>query len=275
MNVFVHFLAFTASVEGGPGPFENIDTVALFLLFLLLLIACITAGFVVLARRQIRVNRHIRQLIEAQNGFSPLQDRPVLGSTLYDQPSRWIAIRSTNLHAVLDVLKLRNTRDCTWEEGLLEARDRKLFISPPVGNWIVVMGTALPDPSDDPDRAFHFITRLSRELGHVQYFCADRIVNHHAWVRATDGHILRAYAWADEVLWNQGNMTVPEIELGMQCFEYGEDVFGTELAELIPGNMEKVSTLAARWSLDPGAIDGRLFRTHRGIAGEASSNRTL
>jgi hypothetical protein len=82
--------------------------------------------------------------------------------------------------------------------------------------------------------------------------------------------VVRAYAWAGKTLWNQGVKTRAELELGLKCFHYLETperpLFGQP--DVIAVNTEKVPRLAARWSLDPAAIDERLFEQSRGIAGE-------
>src|SRR6185295_7557650 len=108
-------------------------------------------------------------------------------------------------------LRLNNPTPCSWEEGLARAQGHKLFISPPVGGWILVMGSDLPDPGDDVDKCFRFILDLSRKLGHVQYFSANRVVDHHSWAQAEQGRVLRAYAWAGRTVWHQGKMTRAEI----------------------------------------------------------------
>jgi hypothetical protein len=53
-------------------------------------------------------------------------------------------------------------------------------------------------------RVFSFSDALSRKLGHVQFFYADRLLHHHAWARMDEGCVTRAYAWTGETVWNQG-----------------------------------------------------------------------
>ena len=77
-----------------------------------------------------------------------------------------------------------------------------------------------------------------------------------------EGCVTRAYAWAGETLWNQGVKTLPEIELGLKCFAYGESPATTNNAE---ANVKKVPLLAARWSLDPAAINSRFVKHFTGI----------
>jgi hypothetical protein len=120
------------------------------------------------------------------------------------------------------------------------------------------------------DATFRFLTALSRKLGHVQFFTANRVLGHHAWARLEAGRVVRAYAWAGKTLWNQGIKTRAELELSLKCFRYFEtpDRPSYGQPDVIAMNTEKVPLLAARWSLDPAAIDERLFEQSRGIAGE-------
>lgn len=199
--------------------------------------------------------------------------RPAL--FLFSLPSRWLAIRSSNPHAVQEALGLQQPQPCSWEEGLNAAHEHKLFISPPVGGWILVMGSTLPEPGDDVDRTFRFLLELSRKLGHVQFFSVSRAVNHHAWAQVEDGAVIRAYAWAGRTLWNQGRQSRAEMELGLKCHGYGEGEERVDYGRLDPAavNTERLPLLAARWSLDPAAIDARRLKQHQGIAGQFSRSQ--
>ena len=190
-----------------------------------------------------------------------------------DLPSRWLAIKCTSLFSVQSALGLHNAVSCSWEEGL--ARPRKLFVSPPIEGWILVMGASLPDPGDDVDRLYHFLMRLSRKLGEVQFFSVNRILNHHAWIRVNEAKVVRGYAWAGTTLWNQGPKTAAELSLGLKCFDYTEPLqrFQFTLADPASFNVEKVPLLAARWSVDLTTIDARMLKESRGVAGEISRSR--
>ena len=184
------------------------------------------------------------------------------------RPPSWLAIRSRSQQDVQAALGLSNPKPCTWTQGL--ANEEKLFIAPPVNGWILIAGSGLPDPSDDVDACFRFLLDLSRKLGQVQFFSANRVLGHHAWVRAEAGRVVRAYAWAGKTLWNQGIKTRAELELGLKCFHYFEPpertLFGQ--SDINFTNTEKVPQLAARWSFDPAAIDERILERACGIAGE-------
>jgi hypothetical protein len=190
-------------------------------------------------------------------------------SANFEQPARWLAIKAVKPSVVQAALHLHRPTPCSWEQGLAEAREDKLFISPSIGGWVLVVGSGLPEPTEDADRCFHFLTALSRKLGHVQCFSVSRVVHHHCWALLERGHVFRAYAWAGETLWNQGPVTAAEKELDMLCLEYASEQSPFALREALCANCEKVNQLAARWSIDPSAIPPEMWRG-RGIVGAFS-----
>jgi hypothetical protein len=167
------------------------------------------------------------------------------------RPATWLAVRSLEPAAVRAAL----------------ADKDEFFISPRVNGWVIVTGPGLPDPGDDVDACHFFLTALSRELGHVQFFHMEKFSAHHAWARMDDGCVTRAYAWAGETIWNQGAQTLAENALSLKCSGYGEDSeieFWTT-KENASANVEKIPLLAARWSVDP-----EILHRAKGIAGESS-----
>jgi len=185
--------------------------------------------------------------------------------------SCWLAIRQRSPQAVQSALALHNPQPCSWAEGTSATAGQRLFVSPPITGWTLVIGPALPDPCDDADACFRLIMDLSRKLGHIQLFSVNGVLDHHAWVRAEGGRIVRAYAWAGQTLWNQGDRTPAEDDLNLDCREYGETaMIFHEDSEPGSENSDKVHLLAARWSVDPDEIDRHLAARTLGIAGEAS-----
>lgn len=185
-------------------------------------------------------------------------------------PAVWLAIQSSNPKAVQAALGLVDSTPCPWTEGI--AGEHEFFIGAPVNDWIIVTGSGLPHPGHDVDRCFHFLIRLSRTLGYVQFFMANPILHHHAWARVENGVVARAYAWANETVWNQGGKSLAEIELNMKCYRYGEDAETDDAAgeESAAANVGKVPLLAARWSFNPMNFNGNLHRPADGIAGQSS-----
>jgi hypothetical protein len=137
------------------------------------------------------------------------------------------------------------------------------------------MGFNLPEPGEDVDKCFRFLTEISRKLGQVQFFSIHRAVNHHTWVHLDHGAVLRAYAWAGKTLWNQGKLSRAEMDLGLKCYAYGDGEDRIDFGKVDPAavNTERVPLLASRWSLDPTSIDTRLFKENRGIAGQFSRSQ--
>jgi hypothetical protein len=190
--------------------------------------------------------------------------------SILSMPLRWVAVRSGNPYLIQAALGLHKPIPCSWEEGLCAAQERKLFVSPSINGWVLVIGAHLPDPGEDVDKCFQFLAELSRKVGHVQFFSANRVVNHHAWVQMQQGIVQRAYAWTGRTAWNQGRMTSAEIELGLRCLDYTDVPEPSRFAQVDPfqQNTERVSMLAARWSIDPAAVDPRRLRESRGLTGD-------
>jgi hypothetical protein len=195
---------------------------------------------------------------------------PTFEPAFSSRPPLWMAVRATDSKAVQAALGLNRPAPCSWSEGM--TGEREFFIGPPIAGWIIVTGAGLPNPSCDVDECFRFLARMSRQLGRVQLFHADRILHHHAWARAENGIVTRAYAWAGETIWNQGAKTPAETELSMKCFGYGEEPNANSWAavEWTAANVGKVPLLATRWSIDPARINERARKYANGIAGESS-----
>jgi len=191
---------------------------------------------------------------------------------LFERPSRWLAVRCSNLQKVQAALGLHNPTPCPLSEGFSRLAERKLFISPPIKGWILVVGNSLPDPAEDIDKLYHFLMRTADSLGSVQFFCANRVVNHHAWVRIENNRVYRAYVWACETLWNQGDVTAAERELELKCYSYGDNPlpFPFTARDSHVTNTDKVMQLAARWSVDPLAVNKGSLHAAFGITGDLS-----
>jgi hypothetical protein len=241
---------------------DLIPLVLLLLLFFLLGAGSFVIFFVM------RLSRQQRQMFESGIELRRFYEHSFRRANRHSRPLRWLAIRSRNVHAVQAALGLRNPKPWSWSEGI--SGERAIFVAPPVNGWILVVGNGVPDPSDDVDACFRLLLELSRKLGHAQLFHADPVLHYHAWARAEAGRILRGYAWAGTTLWNQGAKTEAETRLGIKCFAYGEACqavrFG--MTDVLAANEEKVSLLAAYWSLDPAEIRERTSGSSLGVAGK-------
>ncbi len=210
--------------------------------FLALGVAVMVFGWMIFLQRR---NRAAEKLNHSAEENFPLRAASAI------RPTTWLAVRSLEPESVRAAL----------------ADKEEFFVSPRVNGWVIVTGPGLPDPGDDVDACHLFLTALSRELGHVQFFHAEKFSAHHAWVRMDEGCVTRAYAWAGETVWNQGTKTLAENRLGMNCSGYGDDSetgFWTAKKNTA-ANVEKIPLLAARWSVDP-----EILHRADGITGESS-----
>ena len=207
--------------------------------------------------------RHLRTLRLAQRWMDPLT--PLVGSSrmalALPFPNRWLAIRSSNTAYLREMLILGPEECPRWSEALVRAGERRVFVSPPLNGWTLVIGAAIPDPASDIDQLYRYLTHVSRMVGEVQFFAANRVLNHHAWASLREGEVVRAYAWASETLWNQGDTSLDERLLGLVSHDYGEMVEGPGICggPNEQQNTERVTLLARRWSLDPGEASAQIL----------------
>lgn len=249
-----------------PGGFLKDDMTAVVLIGFLCVVAFVALVMICFVIRHLNQRRSGAGLTkssadrEPENRFLP---------TIFDAPVRWLAVKSANPQAVQAALGLHQARRCSWNEAVTAPFEPRLFIAPPIDGWVLVLGCDLPDPAEDVDACFRFLTHLSRELGHVQFFSANRVINQHAWARLEAGTVQRAYAWAGETLWNQGPLTSAEMTLKLRCLGYTETTGELNIAqrELLSANTEKVLRLAGCWSLDPTTIEKSRLQDRAGIAG--------
>src|SRR5882762_6666595 len=154
----------TADVSGTSTASQSHAAIVLPLLALVgtvLLIGALLAAFVrkYLRKRNASVVSRLGRPVGEPRGARIFQ------SPIFHCPNRWLAMKSNNPQAVQKALGLHNPTPCSWTEGMARVSDQKLFVSPPVNGWVLVVGSLLPDPSEDVDACFRFLHRLSRELG--------------------------------------------------------------------------------------------------------------
>lgn len=225
------------------------DTLVVGLLGSLGFVLGLAFAFFVIYRHHLRRLRRANRQRDPLSTVTPARRRPVP----FHPPPRWLAVRTTNTALVRSALTPRSVPTVPWSEALARCRERAWFVSPPVDGWTLVVGSRLPEPSQDVDLLFRFLTHLSRELGEVHFYSADRVLNFHSWARLDDSRVTRAYAWSGETLWNEGRPTLEERLLGLRCRAYGEEPEPLRYGDVPPElhNTERVILLARRWSIDP------------------------
>jgi hypothetical protein len=138
----------------------------------------------------------------------------------------WLALRTPDPGAVVDALELREATPANWESGLAAVYDSKrddawVFVSPPVGGWVLAVSVSLPYPTEeshhDIGKKFDVLfSRLMKRFDDVQFYGSHRVVDFVAWARALNGKPVRMFAYAgggDCVLANVGEQTPEEAKL--------------------------------------------------------------
>lgn len=208
--------------------------------------------------------------------YSEAPDRPLAFGT----DMTWLAIRTQDTEAVLDMLVLDDETAANWNTGLGTIYDRELgaariFVTPPVDGWTFAIGLAIPHPAAASfvDKCMPLLQRLSGRFSEVQYFAACPVVDLYAWVRFSDRHLLRAFATIDgELVWSKGSLTREEAALGLRHYELRgvKDRAGDAGAEIVLAPTdEQVMQMARLWSKDPTALAAADAAPALGIVGRA------
>lgn len=162
--------------------------------------------------------------------------------------SQWFAIKTENTDEVAKELNLTSIQAANWSTGLEGADEGYYFVAPPVNGWILVVHSLMPDITDSTnENPLKTIEHLSRKYGEACYFGTHRTVDYHAWAKAVNGEIARAYGYlgeSGETLINEGGLTAEELahDLDFTNLDDGELHFPDE---------EHVLLLAKEWSIDP------------------------
>jgi hypothetical protein len=167
----------------------------------------------------------------------------------------WLAVHHDAPAEVIAALSLRDVHPVGWSLGFKaiygdrRRSDQCVFVAPPVRGWILVASIYLPEIGQSPDVFTPLMQELSRRFGSTQYFGTHRVVDYHAWAKAEDGILSRAYAYLGErgeTLANLGEPTRQEVELGL--------VFKDDTIEDSPDE-EDVLRMAGAWSVNPNELD--------------------
>src|SRR5688500_15382995 len=116
------------------------------MLAVLLVTTAVIVGTFAMGLAGIWKKRTLRKVVRTQ---SPTDTHDFPAPFLFDRPTRWMAVKCSNLQKVQNALGLHNASPCPLSEGFSRLGEHKLFISPPVKGWILVVGNSLPDVSED------------------------------------------------------------------------------------------------------------------------------
>ena len=179
----------------------------------------------------------------------------------------WLAIRTTDMSKVAEVLHLEAVETANWRTGIGTIYDESLsqgrvYLTPSINGWTFVVGLALPQPLGRSfvDKCTPMLLDLTSAFPEAQYFLCTPAIDFFAWARVADGKLVRAFAIGDEgIIWNKGKQTREERGIGLKLTE----VRGVKNRKSDSGppmpvypTEAHVMHLASCWSLDPTSLEG-------------------
>ncbi|MEV4630716.1 hypothetical protein AB0J90_31075 [Micromonospora sp. NPDC049523] len=179
--------------------------------------------------------------------------------------TQWIAVRDRSPAEVADALDLDRRESVGWVEGTLRAYDHGVYVASPRPGWTLAhVAWHLPDGLEASATAFpDWLAGLSKRLGEVQFFGTHRVTEYHAWARARDGEIVRAYCYLGErncVYLSVGEPTAAEqgIVLDPEGLDVDTDTWSDDdwdaWTDAKPDE-EAVLRIAGAWGVGPDQID--------------------
>jgi len=192
----------------------------------------------------------------------------------------WLAISGHDTEAVVNTLGLRKLAQASWEQGVEAAHRGSVFVTPPVGDWTLVLGTPLFHPPDRTAEGLEMLLEtLSRQFEEVQYLASLKDAGLFVWGQARQGKVLRGYGWLgaqQRELWNVGKPTAEELLLG---FRFGAGIApvveSAEGSEPTAISEEDLFQLASRWSVDPMTLSVEFAEPVSGLLGQFPSGTTF
>jgi hypothetical protein len=184
----------------------------------------------------------------------------------------WLAMETTDTDAAATVLGLRQATHASWGQGIEAAHHGSVFVTPPVGDWTLAVGTPLFQAPDRTAAAVKpLLEQLGRQFKDVQYFCNHRDIELHVWALARRGRLVRGYGWLGaqgRMLWEEGTPTKEERDLGFR-FGAGQppQVDQGDGKDLVPFSEDALFQLACYWSIDPTALDKEFREPVSGLLG--------
>ena len=167
----------------------------------------------------------------------------------------WIAIKDASMDLVIQNKRIANLERLTWEKGLeaVENDNNKVLIAGPCGDWVVIVGKKLPDPTR-PQMVIRLLKELSGDSKEVCYFSAHRTVGVYGFAHMVEGEVDRMYGYSGEighVCANVGPKSRAEQELCLNLAENDEDLSEGKYDDICE---EDILKIASMWCITPGDL---------------------
>lgn len=191
----------------------------------------------------------------------------------------WFAVQAHGPAELANELRLVNPAPANWERGIYEAYAGRMFVTPPVANWVLAISSNILGQEHDwisPVRKT--LEHLSFRFGEAQLYFTHRVVEMHVWARSRFGKLDRGYAYlgeSGETLWNEGPKSAEEVALGWRFFDeheadgYESDYWGRQ--DLVFPDESHVVQIAGAWSLNPTLLEQQFQQPGLGLVGSPAS----
>ena len=170
----------------------------------------------------------------------------------------WLAVKNPKPEVVMDVLSLSDAQVVTWKQGLsavcgdywdfaahLDAPLSRVFITPRIQGWRLVVGGSYGANEDGGSDGFRNAARMCRKLsaiyGKTHAFTTQGRMAVYAWILASEGRTYREFVCDADILTNRGKPAKAEIA-SMKAWD-GDD-------EWYPSEVD-VMAVAAETSINP------------------------
>jgi hypothetical protein len=167
-------------------------------------------------------------------------------------------MRTHDIEAAVSALGLAGAVDSSWNEGVEVAYSKGIFVTPPLGDWILAVGQAMFCEGNAPKESVApILIKLSKAFGEAQYFATHRVVEAHCWALARAGKLIRGYCYVGdhcENTWNEGEPTKAELALGKRTLESGP-------------NESQPMAVAGAWSVNPSELESNFTQPGIGRRG--------
>lgn len=274
MNSFSIFLQLNGPSKGGLG------YLFIFILFLILGIVLLLYVEKYVKKRDERAelceeenNRRvvekIMEVYKPKQEVSMVEDSPIS----FGYKTSWLAIKTIDINDLAKELALTNIQPANWESGLQHAYYNSIFITPPIGEWVLVVGDISGNYSGNKNHSAQkkIIEKLSSRFGEAQYFGSHRVSDYYYWMKAEKGSVVRVYGTSDDgEVYGEGEPTEFEKTLNLRDQNSHEAKMEgyDEREDLITADEELVLQIAENWSINPGKLDEMTGIKGHGLLGE-------
>jgi hypothetical protein len=190
--------------------------------------------------------------------------------------TNWLAVKTKDIQHLIEALSIQDSYPSNWQNGLItiEGCECTVFVTPPLDEWILVIGVALPevDSTQSSERLSAWIMDLSKLFGDVHYYSNESSNGVHCWAKASHGVITRARAMCHSsrsILWNVGEVTedellaAKELKLDVRLFD---TLVSSDGGHHFFTDSEYVLELSKIWDIDT-SFEKRLYPKSLGQLG--------